>query len=136
MRIWRRRPRRKLPFAVRQRKRRQCRKLLFRLMRQEQRRRMQRKNGGLKTDKRADTAEEEVPEQGPVNMTVIVNRYPVICSGKSSYVFVDVFSFIDFDLNASAGRAIVTRLNGRNAEYMEPLKDGDVIEIYWEELNS
>ncbi len=96
----------------------------------------ERQNGGLKTDKRADTAEEEVPEQGPVNMTVIVNRYPVICSGKSSYVFVDVFSFIDFDLNASAGRAIVTRLNGRNAEYMEPLKDGDVIEIYWEELNS
>ncbi len=96
----------------------------------------ERQTDGLKTDGRADTAEEEVPEQGPVNMTVIVNRYPVICSGKSSYVFVDVFSFIDFDLNASAGRAIVTKLNGRNAEYMEPLKDGDVIEIYWEELNS
>lgn len=96
----------------------------------------ERQTDGLKTDGRADTAEEEVSEQGPVNMTVIVNRYPVICSGKSSYVFVDVFSFIDFDLNASAGRAIVTKLNGRNAEYMEPLKDGDVIEIYWEELNS
>ncbi len=96
----------------------------------------ERQTDGLKTDGRADTAEEEVSEQGRVNMTVIVNRYPVICSGKSSYVFVDVFSFIDFDLNASAGRAIVTKLNGRNAEYMEPLKDGDVIEIYWEELNS
>lgn len=69
---------------------------------------------------------------GPVTMTVIVNGLPVVLSGKNSYVFVDVFSFIDFDLKNSGGRSIVTKLNGRNAEYMEPLKDGDVIEIYWE----
>ena len=44
----------------------------------------------------------------------------------------DSIEFIDFDLKNSGGRGIVTKLNGRNAEYMEPLKDGDVIEIYWE----
>ena len=55
-------------------------------------------------------------------------------TGKKEYVFVDVFSFFDFDLNAGGGRAIVTNLNGRRAEYMEPLKDGDAIEIYWEEV--
>lgn len=65
-------------------------------------------------------------------VTVAVNGRPVIMTGKVNYVFVDVFSFIDFDLSAPAGRAIVTRLNGRNAEYMEPLKTGDVLEIYWE----
>ena len=54
--------------------------------------------------------------------------------GKNSYVFVDVFSFINFDLNAGGGRSIVTNLNGRRAEYMEPLKEGDAIEIYWEEV--
>lgn len=43
----------------------------------------------------------------------------------------DVFSFIDFDLKTPGGRAIVTKLNGRNAEYMEPIGEGDVIEIYW-----
>lgn len=65
-------------------------------------------------------------------VTVAVNGRPVTMTGKVNYVFVDVFSFIDFDLSAPAGRAIVTRLNGRNAEYMEPLKTGDVLEIYWE----
>lgn len=65
-------------------------------------------------------------------MTVIVNGMPVALTGKVNYVFVDVFSFIEFDLSKPAGRNIVTRLNGRNAEYMEPLKEGDVLEIYWE----
>ena len=65
-------------------------------------------------------------------VTVAVNGMPVVLTGKVSYVFVDVFSFIEFDLSKPAGRNIVTRLNGRNAEYMEPLKEGDVLEIYWE----
>ncbi len=75
----------------------------------------------------------EIPT-GPVEVMVVVNNRPVFMSGKSSYVYVDVFSYIDFDLKASAGRAIVTNLNGRAAEYMEPLKNGDVIEIYWKEI--
>lgn len=70
---------------------------------------------------------------GAGDISVIVNKMPVTLKGKENYVFVDVFSFIDFDLNASAGRSIVTLLNGRNAEYMEPLSSGDVIDIYWEE---
>ncbi len=53
-------------------------------------------------------------------------------SGKERYVFVDIFSFIDFDLNNPAGRDIVTNLNGRKAEYLESIQNGDVIEIYWE----
>ena len=65
---------------------------------------------------------------------MIANGLPVTLTGKSSYVFVDVFSFIDFDLSTPAGRAIVTLLNGRKAEYMEPLKNGDVIDIYWENV--
>lgn len=64
---------------------------------------------------------------------VMVNGAAVSLTGKKSYVFVDVFDFIDFDLQASDGRIIVTTLNGRNAEYMAALKSGDVIEIYWQE---
>ena len=80
----------------------------------------------------ADQSQDSV-SSGPVEMAVIVNKLPVTLKGKSSYVFVDVFSFINFDLKASDGRSIVTLLNGRNAEYMEPLSSGDVIDIYWEE---
>ncbi len=72
-------------------------------------------------------------ENSPVTLSVLVNKRPVTLSGKSSYVFVDVFFFINFDLKASAGRSIVTNLNGRKAEYMEPLKNGDIIDIFWEE---
>lgn len=64
---------------------------------------------------------------------VIVNKKPVYLSGKSSYIFVDVFDFITFDLSKPRGNGIVTTLNGRNAEYMEPISAGDVIEIYWRE---
>ncbi len=79
--------------------------------------------------------QEESISTGPQVLSVVVNNRPVVLTGKESYVFVDVFSFIDFDLKASAGRAIVTNLNGRSAEYMEPLKNGDVIDIYWEEAS-
>lgn len=84
----------------------------------------------------ASAAGQEAAQQpgSPVKMSVLVNGLAVTLTGKSSYVFVDVFSFIDFDLKASGGRAIVTNLNGRGAEYMEPLHDGDVIEIYWKNL--
>ena len=80
-------------------------------------------------------AEASIEEQKPApqQIIVIVNRQAVTLSGKSSYVFVDVFDHIDFDLKQSAGRFIVTTLNGRPAEYMEALNDGDIIEIYWKE---
>ena len=67
----------------------------------------------------------------PKEVCVIVNRKPVYLSGKKEYVFVDVFDFISFDLSKPQGSGIVTTLNGRNAEYMEPIVAGDVIEIYW-----
>ena len=78
-----------------------------------------------------DHAAEEKLE--PKQIIVIVNRQAITLSGKSGYVFVDVFDHINFDLKQSAGRAIVTTLNGRPAEYMEALNDGDIIEIYWKE---
>lgn len=66
-------------------------------------------------------------------MVVVVNDEPVTLRGKTDYIFVDVFDRIDFDLSKPRGTGIVTRLNGRDAQYMEPLSDGDKIEIYWRE---
>lgn len=64
-------------------------------------------------------------------LTVVVNGSAVFLKGKQNYVFVDVFDFITFDTSSMKGEGLVTKLNGENAEYMAPLKDGDVIEIYW-----
>ena len=76
-------------------------------------------------------AEEPKPEPKiPITMTVIVNNQPIVLKGKSSYVYVDVFEYIDFDLTRPQG-TIVTTLNGRAAQYMENLSNGDRIEIYW-----
>ncbi len=70
---------------------------------------------------------------GNISVQVIVNNTPIILTGKSSYVFVDVFDAIGFDLNSGNGRAIVTKLNNEMPSYTAPLQYGDVIEIYWED---
>ena len=38
---------------------------------------------------------------------------------------------IDFDLSKPNGRSIVTTLNGSTPDYMQPIKEGDKIEVYW-----
>jgi hypothetical protein len=66
-----------------------------------------------------------------IPVIVSVNGQPVQLTGKKEYVFVDVFEKIDFDLSRPKGSGIVTRLNGREAQYMESIHSGDTIEIYW-----
>ena len=73
----------------------------------------------------------EEAEQTKDSFVVIVNKKPIVMSGKKEYVFVDVFDYINFDLRESGGRKINTLLNGRQAQYMETLKEGDVIDIFW-----
>ena len=75
--------------------------------------------------------EEILNKNVPVSMIVTVNGEQIKLTGKKNYVFVDVFEHIDFDLSKPEGSGIVTNLNGRGAQYMESIKSGDVIEIYW-----
>ena len=79
----------------------------------------------------AEASDEEKKPAGPTTIIVVVNRSPVTLSGKPSDVFVDVFDKIDFDLTRPKGKNIVTSLNGKPAQYMQTLHDGDVIDIYW-----
>ena len=65
------------------------------------------------------------------SIQVIVNHSPITLSGKDRYIYVDVFDAIDIDLSRPRGKGIVTTLNGRRAQYMEPIAQGDVIEVYW-----
>jgi cell division protein FtsA len=83
---------------------------------------------------RKDGKAQEIGEKedlGTKRITVIVNRQPIPLTGKAAYVFVDIFEFYPFDLHNAKGKSIVAQLNGRPAEYLEKIQDGDVIEIYW-----
>ena len=66
-------------------------------------------------------------------LQVVVNDNPVKLFGKPEYVFVDAFEFIDFDLTKPQGTSVVTKINGNVAQYMEPLNNGDVLEIFWKQ---
>ncbi len=79
---------------------------------------------------KTDAVEEKKPEKA-TSIMVQVNGLPVRLSGKPEYVFVDVFDHIDFDLSKPEGKAVVTRLNGREAQYMEKITEGDVLDIFW-----
>lgn len=81
-----------------------------------------------------DIQEEIHEEDSSKNtVTVIVNGEPVELSGKDTYIFVDIFTHISFDLQAGKGRAIATVINGRDARFSEELHEGDQIELYWKE---
>ena len=45
----------------------------------------------------------------------------------------DVFDHIDFDLSKPKGKTVETLINGRKAQYVEPLKTGDVLDIFWKD---
>lgn len=83
-----------------------------------------------KNDIQEDIQEEDSSEN---TITVIVNGEPVELSGKDTYIFVDIFTHISFDLQAGKGRAIATVINGRDAQFSEELHEGDKIELYWKE---
>lgn len=83
-----------------------------------------------KNDIQEDIQEEDSSEN---TITVIVNGEPVELSGKDTYIFVDIFTHISFDLQAGKGRAIATVINGRDAQFSEELHEGDQIELYWKE---
>ena len=82
----------------------------------------------------ADASEQEMRVSRRLkDITVTVNEKTIRLSGKPEYIYVDVFEVIDFDLTRPRGKGIVTTLNGRAAQYMEPIRDGDIIEIYWDD---
>lgn len=78
--------------------------------------------------------ESAVKKNTGIAIHIKVNGEEVELSGKLDYIFVDIFEFYNFDLADSKGRAIVTKVNGDSAGYMQPLYSGDEVEIYWREI--
>ena len=97
------------------------------------------KDGQLSFDNLEASEDEEAYEQEPEpirnilahDLHVVVNNDPTVLHGKADYIFVDIFDAIDFDLSKPQGRAIVTMLNGSTPDYMQPIHEGDKIEVYW-----
>ncbi len=71
------------------------------------------------------------PEEDGI--TVLVNGEPVRLTGKKDYIYVDVFDHIHFDLSKPQGKMVETLINGRKAQYIEPIKTGDELEIFWKD---
>ena len=94
-------------------------------------------DGQMSFDALPDEDVYEKEEQEPVknilahDLHLLVNNDAVTLHGKANYVFVDIFDAIDFDLSKPNGRSIVTILNGATPDYMEPIHEGDKIEVYW-----
>ena len=87
-------------------------------------------SNNVPTEENSNREDHGAPEG---SIYVKVNGEQICLSGKKEYVFVDVFDHIDFDLSKPQGSGIVTKLDGRDAQYMEAIHSGAVIEIYWKQ---
>jgi len=74
---------------------------------------------------------QEVKEETGKKIIVIVNQNPIVMRGKQSYMFVDIFDYIDFDTSRVRGGGIATLINGKDAQYTQEIHNGDKIEVYW-----
>ncbi len=95
-------------------------------------------NSGVAVDDAIGGADSAVQEDASVadfvqELEIFVNHTPVTLTGKKDYIFVDLFEFYEFDLAASNGRAIITKINGQDAQFAAPLHTGDQIELAWKE---
>lgn len=64
---------------------------------------------------------------------VTVNDKKIVLNSEKSYIFVDIFSHINFDLTNPQGN-IILKLNGKPANFTDTINAGDIIEIYWEKF--
>ena len=84
-------------------------------------------------EENTDGETSEEPSGDNKTITVSVNGESIVLNNKESYVFVDVFDHYAFDLSKPQGSGIVTNLNGKAADFLEELNDGDTIDIYWKD---
>ncbi len=67
----------------------------------------------------------------PISVNLSVNGKNVTLKNKSKYSFVDILDFYPFDTKNPKGNLLVTRINGEECKFSDPVKDGDTAELYW-----
>ena len=70
---------------------------------------------------------------GTVDINILVNGKSVTLRGKNQYIYVDILDFYEFDTRVAGGKNLVTKVNDVRCEFVTPIKDGDIVEIYWED---
>lgn len=65
-------------------------------------------------------------------ITVTVNGEAVKMPEKENPIFVDVFDVYPFDMTKAGGTKLITRVNGVDKDFTEPLQEGDKIDLFWE----
>lgn len=79
---------------------------------------------------------EDVPEKSQFALRITVNHAPQSLFPKpdgSPFYLVDMLNLVEFDLSKPEGRQIVTRVNGKDAAYLQKIEDGDEVDIHWED---
>jgi len=61
----------------------------------------------------------------------VINGKSVTLKPGKQHIFVDLFNYIDFDMSKPQGN-IILQLNGKPAGFTDPVKPGDIIDIYWD----
>ncbi|MBB6214616.1 cell division protein FtsA [Anaerosolibacter carboniphilus] len=88
---------------------------------------------GLEMERQPVMETEEAEVAGDYFIQVNVNGQTVkVFKESGSFIFVDVFNYIDFDRTKSKG-SLVLKLNGQRANYTDVIRDGDQIEVFWSE---
>lgn len=64
---------------------------------------------------------------------VVVNGQVVQLTGKKTYLFVDVFAHISFDLSKPKG-IIECEINHKKSSYMDVINQGDDLKVYWSQI--
>lgn len=88
---------------------------------------------GLEMERQPVMETEEAEVAGDYFIQVNVNGQTVkVFKESGSFIFVDVFNYLDFDRTKSKG-SLVLKLNGQRANYTDVIRDGDQIEVFWSE---
>ena len=90
------------------------------------------KNEGYKQEE-LELDSKPAPKAKVHDIHITVNNKPITLSGKSDYVFIDIFDKYEFDLKNVGGTKLVQRVDGVHTNYFDPITEGSVIDIYWEQ---
>lgn len=76
---------------------------------------------------------EATKEEESNKITVTINGEQVVLKNKQSYIFVDILDVYDFDMSTAVSSHLITKVNGKVADFTTSLSDNDIIDMYWEE---
>ena len=86
-------------------------------------------------DKAEDKPTEEEMLKAGAPITVILNGRPTLLEQRSSpHEFLELMAIADIDMkDPPAGKDMITTINGNHASFLDPLKEGDVCVVRWED---